>query len=236
MNPSFGNIAKVLPELSSGPDFKIALGLLDHYDCGQNLKWESVVALPREIAKTLHYEVVGRGYLRIKNPEVLHELGVNLPVQNKKYNINVIHIDNIYIAGIETQLSREDISQLGWWSGDFSGYGSLVEDPFSVFVDKDFVYKNLKNIGYTAMDVVEWESSQEKSWEGFFQKKFLEEKILPFFQEKKVGVRIADGHYLGRSLGMKRGAENPRDIFPKTIQDLQEFAGLGTFIQQWLRE
>lgn len=234
MDNNFGNIEAVLSQLSAGPDFRLAIGLLYHYDCGQYIKWDSVVALPRGLSTDLHYRVVGRGYLQLKNPEVLEQFGIKFPEPFEGYKEPIVHVDNIYIAEIKSQLDVEDIPRLGWWSTDFSGYGSLIKNPFKVVINKDFLYNNLREIGYTAEDVVKWGSSQDKNWEGLLQKKFLEERILPFFSENKLGVQIAEGSYSGRPLGMKRGAENSREIFPKTIEDLKVFSGLGTFVEHWL--
>ncbi len=236
MDKSFGNIENVMVEVRGRYDFRMALGLLYSYDLSQYIHWDSVIALPRELAKDLHYRVVGRGYLQVKNPEVLEQFGIKFPEPFENYKEPIVHIDNIYIAEIESQLEVMEIPRIGWWSSDFSGYGSLIRSPFQVIIDKDFIYKNIREIGYTAEDVLEWKAAQHHSWEGIFQKKFLEERIIPFFTENKIGVQIAEGSYSGRPLGIKRGAENSQQIFPKTVEDLKVFAGLGNFIQCWLSE
>lgn len=228
-NESAWNPAPKILDAFSGKhgDFKMAIG---HYEKGyrwdicNRYKWISVLSMPRIFTKLFRWEYEGDGCFKPQLIDTFHILGIEIP--KKEFSV---YLDNPYIAGIDSGMCSLP-TQIGWWSYDFSGYGSLIQKPFEREIDNDFIYEHIRQIGYLAKDI---SNAGVNSADKIFAKKFLLERVLPFFSNG-IGVEVADGAYRGRSLNMKRGSENHRKVYPKKIEDLETFAGLGTFIVHWI--
>ena len=225
--PIDGEIGAIIRHLRGYGDFHFAIGQKHYYDCGEYSYWESVVALPRELAKLFKYRFNERGDVTIENEEEVFSF-LNIKREAlKPQREPVVYLKNMLIALLDENRTN-DIPVLGWWSTDYSGYGSLIQKPFEQTINEKFVYENMREIGYTAKDVITFEKTGNgSSLQYFYQKRLLEEVL-------KVTSRhiytVGDGSYRGRSLGMKRGVENVRELNPTTIEDLTYFAGLGTFM------
>jgi len=222
------SVKPVIRQLRGYGDFCFAIGEIEHYDAGQYNYWDSVVCLPRELAKLFVWKFNDFSGIEIENEkEVFEFLGINRKPLSEKRNRPEVYLENILISRLPEQ-AINTIPEIGWWSSDFSGYGSLIRRPFEGEITEDVIHECIRQIGYTAKDVVDFNEAKNEYMQYHYQKKFLEERILPFMS--KFSYTIAEGHYKGRPTGMKRGAENQQTISPKTLQDLTLFAGLGVFV------
>jgi len=194
--------------------------------------WESMIVLPQAYHTLLQLELItladGRCgcestefRYQIMNPAVLSDIGFDIPKGEKCICV----VENAYT--MKNQISGLP-SQLGWWSTDYSGYGSLIKNPFEVKITHEWVKENCREIGYLAHDYSE--ASTDGGTASLFIRKFMEELILPFMS--KYTYTIGEGAYAGRPLGMKRGIEEIKEFSPTQISHLIPLMGLGTLIIQ----
>jgi hypothetical protein len=223
MDQTFGSIEKVISQFSGiRGDFKIALGTYYQYDCGCYYKWHSVLSFPRCFAELFRYKFVGN-HIQITNIDELRVLGIEFPETSKEYPDTCVYLSNILIAELEQQAENTP-EVLGWYTGDFGGYGSRIRNPF-LFEKQDF-----QRLGFMAVDVY-GEKSMNSDYEYHYSKKFLEEYFEKFTM-KGLKVTHAEGNYAGRGGGnsWNKGLKDQKETILNSPEDLKIFGYLGVRI------
>jgi len=208
------NIAAICSSLRTQSDFRLAV-MGDKAPALEPV-WETVIAMPREWADRFKYELIGCEVFVKQQPEELP-----ISVIGKR-----VHIDNVYISRFINNCLQPQ--RMGWYNSDFSGYGSLIFNPFDGEITVD-VFKSIASaVGYTAQDVIENGAETPLT---MWQKKFLIERVVPFMKEWH--ITFGEGHYAGRPLGMKRGIEKVRSIVltdENPLNAIAELRGFGTVV------
>lgn len=211
-----------------------------HNMWGCEVLWDSLITIPEKYSKKITCRFLPEPvHLLEADKEILIKIGIKFPLIDKEYlnsfNINELGLRQYSRPVIYGLSSSTPPEKMGWWSSDFSGYGSLIIKPFEIQISNEFIAENIRQIGYTALDVL---SAYEKGWQKFsketnkWQERWLKNVILPFMSG--YDYHVCDSPYTGEP-GKERSLKNFRVVNPKEIEDLKDLANLGTYVSKITR-